>query len=49
MTMNDDLLKAILALDAYNREYNPGIVFDKNSDAAGIQVKKQCIAQFIIV
>ncbi|MGB4057773.1 MAG: hypothetical protein WBK77_06790 [Alphaproteobacteria bacterium] len=27
MTVNSSLMKAILAMDAYNRGYNPGIKF----------------------
>lgn len=37
MTMNADLMKAILAMDAYNRGYNAGIKFgteEDNSDSA---------------
>ncbi len=38
MTISDDLFRAILAMDAYNRGYGAGINFGPGSDANGTQI-----------
>lgn len=38
MATQGDLFLAILALDAYNRGYNPGMTFTGYSDVAGTQI-----------
>ena len=40
-----DLFLAILALDAYNRSYNPGMAFAGNSDSPGTQIGDATIQQ----
>jgi len=37
MAINDDVFRAILAMDSYNRGYNAGINFGPASDANGTQ------------
>ncbi len=44
MTINDDLFRAILAMDPYNRGYNSGISFGPNSDAIGTQIGNATIS-----
>ncbi|MEY9524038.1 PII-like signaling protein [Bradyrhizobium japonicum] len=38
MATEDDLFLAILAMDAYNRGYNPGMEFSGNSDSTSTQI-----------
>ncbi len=44
MTLDANLFKAILAMDAYNRGYNPGIVHEEGSDATGVSIGKATIS-----
>ncbi len=44
MTISDDLFRAILAMDSYNRGYNSGINFGPNSDAIGTQIGNATIS-----
>jgi hypothetical protein len=41
--MDDTLFKAILALDAYNRGYDAGIILSPNSEAPGIRIENAAI------
>lgn len=44
MAINDDVFRAILAIDSYNRGYNSGINFGPNSDAIGTQIGNATIS-----
>jgi hypothetical protein len=44
MTISDDLFRAILAMDAYNRGYNAGIDFGANADAIDTQIGNATIS-----
>lgn len=41
--MNSDLLKAILAMDSYNRGYGAGIDLGENSDAINVEIANATI------
>ncbi|MGO9005582.1 MAG: hypothetical protein ACLQIQ_20410 [Beijerinckiaceae bacterium] len=45
MATQADLFLAILALDACNRGYNPGMIFNGSSDAVGTQIGDATILQ----
>jgi len=38
MTISDELFKAILSMDSYNRGYEAGINFGTNSDINGVKL-----------
>ena len=44
MTISDDLFRAILAMDAYNRGYGAGINFGPGSDTNGTQIGNATIS-----
>ncbi len=44
MTISDDLFRAILAMDTYNRGYNAGIDFGANADAIYTQIGNAAIS-----
>lgn len=44
MSISSELMKAILAMDSYNRGYNAGVDFGPGSDAVGTQLGTATIA-----
>lgn len=45
MTISDDLFRAILAMDVYNRGYNAGVDLGPASDVAGVQIGNASISK----